>query len=224
MSTIAIVYHSGGGHTAELAEAITKGAASVAGATAIAYRITAAQLGAKGRWKDDVGTAGIDAADGVIFGCPTLMGMVSAPFKAFMEGAFTPWWVQGWKDKFAGGFTNSASLNGDKTNTQIQLLVFAAQMGMIWIPMGDHPGANWSGGSEQDVNRLGSFLGPMSQSLTDVPLAQATPESDLITGRRYGERFARIVRHWKREGDYATERYRDKATAAALSFAAAARS
>lgn len=119
------------------------------------------------------------------------------------------------------GFTNSASLNGDKTNTQIQLLVFAAQMGMIWIPMGDHPGANWSGGGEHDVNRLGSFLGPMSQSLTDVPLAQATPESDLITGERYGERFARIVRHWKREGDYATDRVKDKATAAALKYAAA---
>lgn len=223
MTNIAIVYHSGGGHTALLADAITKGAASVASVSAVAYRITAAQIGAKGRWKDDAVSAGINVADGVIFGCPTLMGMVSAPFKAFMEGAFTPWHMQGWKDKFAGGFTNSASLNGDKTNTQIQLLVFAAQMGMIWVPMGDHPGANWTGGSEHDVNRLGSFLGPMSQSLTDVPIAQSTPESDLVTGRRYGERFARIVRHWKREGDYATERYHDKATAAALNFAAAAR-
>jgi multimeric flavodoxin WrbA len=223
MTSVAIVFHSNGGHTAQLADAITRGVASVPGVKANALRITAAQISQKGRWKDEAVAAAIDEADGVIFGCPTLMGMVSAPFKAFMEGAFTPWWVQGWKDKFAGGFTNSASLNGDKTNTQIQLLVFAAQMGMIWIPMGDHPGANWSGGSESDVNRLGSFLGPMSQSLTDVPLAQSTPESDLITGERYGERFARIVRHWKREGDYVTERVQDKATAAALRYSAAAR-
>jgi NAD(P)H dehydrogenase (quinone) len=219
MTSIAIVYHSNGGHTAQLAEAVARGVVSVAGVEAHVLRIVATQISPKGRWKDDAVTAAIDEADGVIFGCPTLMGMVSAPFKAFMEGAFTPWWIQGWKDKFAGGFTNSASLNGDKTNTQIQLLVFAAQMGMIWIPMGDHPGANWSGGSDCDVNRLGAFLGPMSQSLTDVPLAQATPESDLTTGERYGERFARIVKHWKREGDYVTERVRDKATAAALRYA-----
>ena len=34
-----------------------------------------------------------------------------------------------------------------------------------------------------------------------VPLAEPLVESDLLTGERYGERFARIVRHWKREGD-----------------------
>jgi hypothetical protein len=46
-------------------------------------------------------------------------------------------------------------------------------------------------------------------------------ESDLITGERYGERFARIVKHWKREDDYTTERVVDLATAAALNARAA---
>jgi multimeric flavodoxin WrbA len=178
-------------------------------------------MNANGRWQDESIMHTIQAADGVIFGCPTLMGMVSTPFKAFMEGAFTDWAGQGWKDKFAGGFTNSASLNGDKTNTQIQLLVFAAQMCMMWVPMGDHPGANWSGGSNADMNRLGAFLGPMSQAITDLPLAESMFESDLITGERYGERFARIVKHWKREDDYTTERVVDLATAAALNARAA---
>jgi len=216
MTRIAIVYHSSGQHTALLAEAVHRGAAAVPGASAELLRITPAQVDARGRWHDPALSASLQDADGIVFGCPTLMGMVSAPFKAFMEGAFQPWAVQAWKDKFAGGFTNSASLNGDKTNTQIQLLVFAAQMGMLWVPMGDHPGANWSGGSSEDINRLGSFLGPMSQALTDVELARSIPPSDLLTGERYGERFARIVRHWKREGDYTTERVADVATAAAL--------
>ena len=216
MTTIAIIYHSGGNHTALLAQAVHCGAARVQRVAVETHRITAAQMDANGRWRDNAISKAILQADGVIFGCPTLMGMVSAPFKAFMEGAFGPWAAQGWKDKFAGGFTNSASLNGDKTNTQIQLLVFAAQMGMMWVPMGDHPGANWSGGSADDNNRLGAFLGPMSQAMTDLPLEESIPASDLRTGERYGERFASIVRHWKRDGEYVTDRVADLATAAAL--------
>ncbi|MDZ4299016.1 MAG: flavodoxin family protein [Moraxellaceae bacterium] len=216
MAKIVVAYHSGGGHTARLAEAVQNGAAQVPQVEVILCEITAAQINARGRWHDAEINQAIEDADGVIFGCPTLMGMVSAPFKAFMEGAFEPWARQGWKDKFAGGFTNSSSLNGDKTNTQIQLLVFAAQMAMMWIPMGDHPGANWSGGGMEDDNRLGAFLGPMSQAMTDLPLADSMFESDLRTGHRYGERFAQIVRHWTREGDYATERVTDRATAAAM--------
>lgn len=216
MTHVAIVYHSGGDHTALLAQAIYRGAAGVKNVEVSCHRITAAQIQKNGRWHDEAISEAILRADGVIFGCPTLMGMVSAPFKAFMEGAFTSWAVQGWKDKFAGGFTNSASLNGDKTNTQIQLLVFAAQMAMMWVPMGDHPGANWSGGSADDNNRLGAFLGPMSQAITDLPLEKSIPASDLRTGERYGERFANIVRHWCREGEHVTERMTDLATAAAL--------
>ncbi|MDE2593367.1 MAG: flavodoxin family protein [Burkholderiales bacterium] len=216
MTRIAIIYHSGGNHTARLAQAVHRGASRVPEVEVTLHRITAAQIDGNGRWREDAISQAILQADGVIFGCPTLMGMVSAPFKAFMEGAFFPWVAQGWKDKFAGGFTNSASLNGDKTNTQIQLLVFAAQMGMMWVPMGDHPGANWSGGSMEDNNRLGSFLGPMSQAITDLPLEQSIPASDLRTGERYGERFASIVRHWCGEGAYVTERTADLATAAAL--------
>jgi NAD(P)H dehydrogenase (quinone) len=222
MARIAIVFHSNGEHTTELAQAVHRGAARVPHALVDLWRITSAQIDARGRWHDAAIAQALVQSDGIVFGCPTLMGMVSASFKAFMEGAFQPWAVQAWKDKFAGGFTNSASLNGDKTNTQIQLLVFAAQMGMLWVPMGDHPGANWSGGGDEDINRLGSFLGPMSQALADVEVRRSIPPSDLLTGERYGERFAQIVCRWKGEGEYSTPRYRDAATTAAQRAAAVA--
>lgn len=216
MTQVSIVYHSGSGRTGYLAQAVCAGAASVEGVDALLMRITPEQLDGRMRWKDEAVMEALAASDGIIFGCPTLMGMPSAPFKAFMEAAFAPWTVQAWKDKFAGGFTNSASLNGDKTNTQIQLLVFAAQMGMLWVPMGDHPGANWTGGGVEDFNRLGSFLGPMSQSMADIEPGDSLQRSDLVTGERYGKRFAEIVRHWKREGDYEVERFHDAATMAAV--------
>jgi hypothetical protein len=82
---------------------------------------------------------------------------------------------------------------------------------MFWVPMGDHPGANWSGAARDHVNRLGAFLGPMAQSDADGEDATAPTPGDLLTAERYGERFARIVRHWKRDGDYATPRARDAA-------------
>lgn len=222
MTKVAIVYHSGSGRTELLAKAVAEGVAGSSGVEARKFRITADQLDQRFRWRDDSVMTALNEADGIIFGCPTLMGMPSAPFKAFMEAAFAPWCVQAWKDKFAGGFTNSASLNGDKTNTQIQLLVFAAQMGMFWVPMGDHPGANWSGGGADDVNRLGSFLGPMSQSLADIEPQQSIPPSDLITGQRYGRRFAEVVRRWVDRVDYDVQRVTDAATASSLKRRAAA--
>lgn len=215
MTTISVIYHSGRGHTHAQAEAVIEGARSVAGVTVNAIRITAAQI-ADGHWRDDEAVEMLNASDGIVFGSVTYFGMVSGPFKAFLDSTFPLWAQQAWKDKFAGGFTNSSAYNGDKQVTLMLLLTYAAQMAMIWVPMGDHPGANWSGASQSDVNRLGSFLGPMAQSDAD---ADGAPESDLATARRYGARFAAIVRHWKREGDYVTERAFDKATVAALNKA-----
>ena len=71
---------------------------------ALLLRITADQLSPRMRWSDDAIWEALDRSDGVIFGCPTLMGMPSAPFKAFMEAAFGRWTEQAWKDKLAGGF------------------------------------------------------------------------------------------------------------------------
>ena len=188
-----------------------------------ALRILPSQIGPDGRWRDDDYLAKLTASDGIIFGSVTFFGMVSAPFKAFLDATFLLWHEQAWKDKFAGGFTNSSAYNGDKQVTLMLLLTFAAQMGMLWVPMGDHPGANWSGGSQNDVNRLGSFLGPMAQSDSEAEPEDGPPQSDLVTAGRYGERFAQIVRHWKREGDYTTVRYRDKAALTAFKKLAVAK-
>jgi multimeric flavodoxin WrbA len=79
----------------------------------------------------------LESRDGNIFGRATSMDSASAVFKAFLEAAFTPHSPgQGWKDKIGAGFTNSAQ-SGDKLTTLFQLAVFAMQMGMIWVGVGD---------------------------------------------------------------------------------------
>lgn len=216
MATISVVYHSLSSHTQRQAEAIARGVRSVPGVTDHLLLLQPSQMGPDARWRDPDVLATLNASDGIIFGSVTLFGTVSAVFKAFLEATFGLWFEQAWKDKWAGGFTNSAALNGDKQVTLMMLLTYAAQMGMFWVPMGDHPGANWSGADHDDVNRLGAFLGPMAQSDADGPDAACPTPGDLRTAERYGERFALVVRHWLREADYVTPRARDAAADAAF--------
>jgi multimeric flavodoxin WrbA len=203
--TVTVVYHSVHGHTRVLAEHLAGGARRVPGAQVHLVEIRAEDVNA-GRWRDAVVMALLERSDAIVLGSPTLMGSVSAVFKAFMEAAFTPFVTQAWKDKLAGGFTMSASQSGDKLATLEQLAVFAAQLGMQWIGVGDMPGNNWSGGSRDDVNRLGSWLGLMSQSHADLGPEQAGSRGDLITAGRYGERIARLTQRWVNAVPYETSR------------------
>lgn len=193
--TVTVVHHSVHGHTRVLAEHLADGARLVPGARVHLVEIRPEDVVA-GRWHDAEVLALLDRSDAIVLGCPTLMGSVSAVFKAFMEAAFTPFTTQAWKDKLAGGFTMSASQSGDKLAVLQQLSIFAAQLGMQWIGVGDMPGNNWSGGSRDDVNRLGSWLGLMSQSHADQGPQDAGSRGDLLTARRYGERIARLAQRW----------------------------
>jgi len=180
MVDIAIVYHSGYGHTARQAQAVADGVEGVADAKAILIPVD----------KIEEHWATLETADGIVFGSPTYMGSVSGPFKTFMDASSKPWYARAWKDKVAAGFTNSASQSGDKLNTLIQLAIFAAQHGMVWVGLDTLPGNNNSKGSVEDLNRLGSFLGAMAQSNADQGADVAPPEADLRTAAVLGARVA----------------------------------
>ena len=152
--SVAVVYHSGYGHTEVQAKAVAEGVQSVSGCQATLISVTNVEQ----HWET------LAQADAMIFGAPTYMGSLSGAFKTFMEASSKIWFTQGWKDKLAAGFTNSASQSGDKLSSLIQLALFAAQHGMIWVSLGLLPGNNNSQGSVADLNRLGSFLGAMAQS------------------------------------------------------------
>jgi multimeric flavodoxin WrbA len=182
MTSVAVVYHSGYGHTAEVAKAVAHGANLVEGIRAKLIRVEDIEK----HWLD------LDAADAIIFGAPTYMGSASAPFKAFMDASSKVWFKQGWKDKIAAGFTHSGSQGGDKYNTITQLFTLAMQHGMIWAGLGLMPGNNSSKGSLNDLNRLGSFTGAMTQSNVDQG-AEAIPASDLKTAEHLGRRVALVA-------------------------------
>ena len=100
MPTVSVIYFSGTGHTTKLAEAIQKGAASVAGVTANLIAISGDDI-VKGRYKNDAVFAQLDASDAIIFGSPTYMGGPAAQFKAFADATGAKWYTGAWRDKLA---------------------------------------------------------------------------------------------------------------------------
>lgn len=208
MTVISVVNYTNSGHTGALAEALLRGAASLEGVQANLLPILPKDV-VNGRYSNDEVFQTLEASDAIVFGAPTFMGSIAAVFKAFMEASFGLWFEQRWKDKIASGFSNSASQSGDKLASLIQLAVFAAQHSMIWVSVGDPPGNNWTGGSVNDVNRLGSWLGLMGQSNGDQGPELAPSQGDRITAERHGRRVARITQRWKTGCSYEIEYVRE---------------
>jgi NAD(P)H dehydrogenase (quinone) len=190
MTKVAVVYHSGYGHTHEQAKAVAEGAAAVPGVEVELYRIEKAD--------QDFAPilAKLDAADAIVFGSPTYMGSASAPFKAFMDASSKNWYTRAWADKLAAGFTNSASQNGDKQTTLIQLFTFAAQHGMLWVSLNLLPGNNSTKGSPEDLNRLGGSIGALAQSAADAGPDVGPTASDKRTAAALGKRVAEAAKRW----------------------------
>ncbi|AJG21926.1 flavodoxin family protein [Cupriavidus basilensis] len=183
---IAIVYHSGYGHTARQAQAVARGAASVDGVESLLISV------------DDIDQHWdtLENVEGIIFGAPTYMGSASAQFKGFMDATSRTVFAKGgkWANKVAAGFTNSASRSGDKLATLQQIAIFSAQHGMHWINLGLPPGHNNSKSTEDSLNRHGFFLGAAAQSNADESADVVPPPADLRTAEHLGARVAEVAR------------------------------
>lgn len=188
---IAIVYHSGYGHTQKQAEAVLAGAATVSGINAVLLPIDAEGNLDEASWKT------LDDAHAIIFGSPTYMGSVSWQFKKFADTTSQAWFVQKWKDKLAAGFTNSASMNGDKHSTVQYLLTLAMQHGMLWAGTGMLP-SNTKAAQRNDVNYLGASSGLMAQSPSDSSPDEGPLPGDLETAKQFGARIAEASKRWNK--------------------------
>lgn len=179
MSKAVVVYHSGYGHAKRVAEHVAEGA----NGTLIA--IDANGDLPEGAWET------LASSDAIIFGTPTYMGSPSWQFKKFADASSKAWFSRAWQDKVFGGFTVSASLNGDKQVSLISLQTLASQHGGIWVSLGMLP-SNSHSATRKDVNNLGGSVGLLVQAASDVG-ADEIPSGDLETARLYGQRVAKIA-------------------------------
>ncbi len=188
MSKVAIVYHTGYGHTAVLAEAVAAGVAAAGGTPQIIKLESATQDFASS-------IEAVSAADAVIFGSPTYMGDVSVPMRAFMEASSGVYMKQGWRDKLAAGFTIGGSFGGNKDHTLNSMIVFAMQHCMLWAGPGVANG-NWEGNSQaapEAANRIGSALGVVAQADNAAPDI-TPPAGDKEFAKLLGERIAGLAK------------------------------
>lgn len=131
------------------------------------------------------------AAKMIVFGSPTYMGGASWQFKKFADASSKPWFTQQWKDKLAAGFTNSATMNGDKLSTLHYFFTLSQQHSMLWVGTGLMP-SNSKAATRNDVNYVGSFSGLMTVSPSDAS-PDEIPPGDIATAQAFGTRLADVA-------------------------------
>ena len=179
MSKIVIVYHSGYGHTKKVAEAVA------AGSGGALLAIDAEGNLPEGGWEQ------LQAADAIVFGSPTYMGGPSWQFKKFADASSKPWFMKQWRNKLAAGFTNSATLNGDKFSTLQYLFTLSQQHGMLWAGIG-MKAPNAKANTRDDINNVGGYAGLLTVSPSDASADEMVP-GDIATARAFGQRVVEAL-------------------------------
>ncbi len=179
MAQVVVIYHSGYGHTTKQAEAVATGSQ----ADLIA-------IDANGDISD-ADWAKLDAAKAIIFGSPTYMGNASWQFKKFADTSSKRWFTQEWKNKIFAGFTNSASMNGDKFATIQSFITLAMQHGGIWVGTGLMPSST-KAATRSDINFLGGYSGALMATPSDAGVDEVV-QSDLETAKLLGKRVAEFA-------------------------------
>lgn len=179
MKKVAVVYHSGHGHTEYMAERVVEGVRSVPGMEVSLIRAEAlAETPEK-----------LTDFDGFIWGSPTYLGGVSGVFKSFMDATGRLWRGQKLRGKLASGFTVSSLPAGDKQSTLLSMIVFSMQHGMVWVGNSLLPEQHTGTPYDEAANRLGSWAGMMAQS-GHAAAADAFEPGDVRTANLFGRHFA----------------------------------
>ena len=176
MSKVVILFHSGYGHTAKVAQGVAEGSGGALMAIDAEGNLPA------GGWEQ------LAAADTIVFGSPTYMGGPSWPFKKVADASSKVWFTLGWKNKLAAAFTNSATMNGDKFSTLQYMFTLSQQHGMLWVGMGmQAPNAKKS--TRDEVNNVGGYSGLMTVTPSDASPDEMIP-GDIATAKAFGQRVA----------------------------------
>lgn len=182
MKRIAIIYHSGQGHTQFIAQQIQLGAAQIANIEVSLY--AAEQLLSQ--------PEKLIQFDGLIWGTPTYLGGVSASLKQLMDATGGLWRQQKLRGKLAAAFTVSSLPAGDKQSTLISLFTFCMQHGMLWVGNPILPEQHQGVAYAQAANRLGSWSGLMAQA-THGSAAHLFDDGDIKTAHLFGQNFAKTL-------------------------------
>jgi len=165
---ILVSYYSQTGNTEQMARGVVEGAQSVPQAMTMLRKVSETS-------KED-----LDAADGVILGCPTYFANIPGEMKRLLDD-----W--NWKlkvdftDKVGGAFTTAGGQVGGQGHVVMSLLAFMLNNRMIVA------------GPLYRNEKTGSVWGELGAAAITGPLDWGVSEDELAGARLLGERIARLA-------------------------------
>ena len=205
MTRVLVLYYSSYGHVRALAEAEAEGARSVPG-TNVDLRRVPETVPAEVRQNagfalDDTPVASpadLEAYDAVIFGTPTLFGMMAGQMKCFLDQAGGLWARNALVGKVGAVFASTGSQHGGHEATLLSTQIPLQHFGMVIAGMpytfaGQTTGEEIVGGAPYGAGTIAGADGSRTPS-----------ESDLAGARFQGAHVARIaaslaVTNWQEE-------------------------
>ena len=168
---VLVAYHTLTGNTERLAYAVAEGAKRVPGVKVLLKRV------------GQVTPRELEAAHAIILGCPTHFANITAEMKAAIDC-----WNWKWKvdltDKIGGAFATGGGQMGGKEHVVVALLLFCINNRMIVAgPLYEDE----TGEDKWGELGAGAMTGPIDPGLS---------EAELDSGRRLGERIARVARRF----------------------------
>ena len=166
---VLVAYYSLTGNTEKMARGVAEGIRRVPGVTAIVK-----QAG-------EVTKQDLEAADGIILGCPTYYANIPGKMKVVIDD-----WS--WKmkvdftDKVGGAFSTGGGQVGGKEHVVISLLLFLLSNRMAVV------------GPLYGNDKTGSEWGEPGSAAMTGPLDPGVSEQELDSARRLGERVAGFVK------------------------------
>ena len=147
MTKILVLYFSRNGATAEMANHIARGVASVEGAEAVLRTVpdvsavtekTADSIPAHGALYATI--EDLKSCDGLALGSPTHFGNMAAPLKYFIDGTTEIWFSGALSGKPAGVFTSTGSMHGGQESTLLSMMLPLLHHGMLimGLPSTEH--------------------------------------------------------------------------------------
>ena len=169
---ILIAYYSRTGNTEQMARGVLEGAKRAPAVAAMLRKV------------GEVSKEDLDAADGIILGCPTYFANIAGEMKTVIDD-----W--NWKmkadltDKVGGAFATAGGQVGGQGHVVTSLLLFMLNNRMVVA------------GPLYRNEKTGSIWGESGAAAITGPLDSGVSEKELDGARRLGERIARLAAKMK---------------------------
>ncbi|MDT4289497.1 NAD(P)H:quinone oxidoreductase [Methylomonas sp. MO1] len=142
MAKILILYYSRDGATARMAQQISRGVESVAGAEAVLRTVPEVSAVCE-KIADSIPDAGapyatlqdLETCDGLALGSPTHFGNMAASLKHFLDGTTALWFSGALSGKPAGVFTSTGSMHGGQETTLLSMMLPLMHHGMLLMSL-----------------------------------------------------------------------------------------